>query len=166
MFGSPMTLKPSVAALVVLGCASSSPRPPPPESATPEKPAAVAPPAPVYGTFGFDTSGMDARVAPGDNFYQYANGKWQERTQIPPDRINYTMFAVLAEEAQKRSRGILEEAAHQDAPADSDARKLGDYFATFMDEAAIEAKGLSPLKPELERIASLKSVRDLSAALG
>jgi putative endopeptidase len=121
---------------------------------------------PKYGTFGFDTAGMDRSVAPGDDFFDYANGGWVKATGIPADRGSYNTFSVLTEVAAERTRAIVEDAAKSGAPAGSDARKIGDYYASFMDEAAIEAAGLKPLRPELDRIAAIKSRADLSRELG
>ncbi|OJT24377.1 peptidase M13 [Archangium sp. Cb G35] len=125
---------------------------------------AAAPPA--HGSFGVDTAGMNTAVAPGDNFYRYVNGTWIEKTEIPADRSSYGMFTKLAEEASRRTRSLIEEAASTNAPAGSEVRKLGDLFASFMDEAGIEAKGLAPLQPELERIAAITTRKELSTALG
>ncbi len=136
-----------------------------PAPATPT--AAPAPAArPTYGGFGVDTAGMDPSVAPGDSFYRFVNGTWVDKTEIPADRSSYGMFTKLAEEASKRTRALIEEAAGANAPEGSEVRKLGDIFASYMDEAAIEAKGVAPLKPELDRIAAINTRKELSAALG
>src|SRR6187402_1958687 len=63
--------------------------------------------APTYGTFGFDTAGMDKSVKPGDNFYNYASGTWQKTTVIPQDRSSYGMFHKLQDLSLERTRGIL-----------------------------------------------------------
>nr|WP_224243525.1 M13 family metallopeptidase [Hyalangium gracile] len=152
-------------------CASSAPvektAAPPPQVQASASPAASAnAPKPTYGTFGVDTAGMDLSVPAGDSFYRYVNGTWIAKTEIPADRSAYGLAVKLAEQASQRTREIIEEAARADAPAGSELRKLGDLFASFMDEAAIEAKGLSPLEPELRRIASIANRKELSAALG
>lgn len=121
---------------------------------------------PQVGSFGFDVSGMDRTVAPGDDFFRYAVGQWVDRTEIPADRSNITSFAVIAETAAARTRAIIEETARSNAPAGSEARKIGDYFSTFMDEARIEALGAEPLKPELAEISAIKTRSDLSRLLG
>jgi putative endopeptidase len=110
---------------------------------------------PRYGTYGFDTDGMDRTVAPGDNFYQHANGTWARTTPIPADRSNYGMFSVLEEVSQERTRTLIEEQAQ-----DSGSR-IGAAYQSFMDEAAIEAAGLTPFHPWLGRIAALESRSDL-----
>jgi len=118
------------------------------------------------GTFGFDVSGMDTTVAPGDDFFRYGVGGWVDRTEIPADRSNMTSFGVIQEVAAARTRAIIEESAKAAAPEGSEARKIGDYFASFMDEARIEQLGATPLKPELDAIAAIKTRADLSRALG
>lgn len=127
---------------------------------------AAARPAPKYGSFGFDTSGMDKSVLPGEDFFAYANGEWARRTEIPADRGSLNGFSVLTELAAERTRGIIEGAATGRVVPGSDAARIGDYYASFMDEAAIEAKGAAPLKPELARIAAIRTRADLSRELG
>ncbi|WP_257456075.1 M13 family metallopeptidase [Archangium lipolyticum] len=159
------------ASALFAACATSAPMdkaagpapvtPPPAATATP-----ASSPKPTYGSFGVDTAGMDPSVAPGDSFYRFVNGKWLEKTEIPADRPSYGMFTKLAEEASLRTRALIEEAASANAPEGSEVRKMGDAFASFMDEAAIEARGVSPLQPELGRIAAITTRRELAAALG
>ncbi len=149
----------SVAALLS-GCATASP-PPPANVAE-----AASAPAPQYPPFGYDLSAMDRSVAPGEDFFSYANGAWVKATEIPADRSNLTSFAVIAETAAKRTQAIIEAAASSPAPEGSEARKIGDFYASFMDEAGIEQKGAAPLKPELERIGAIASRSDLSRELG
>ncbi|HEX8234281.1 MAG TPA: M13 family metallopeptidase [Caulobacteraceae bacterium] len=129
--------------------------------------AQAAPPAskPAYGTFGFDTAGMDRSAQPGDDFFAYANGGWVKRTEIPADRSSYNSFTVLVEAANRRTREIIEGAA-SDRSAAGDARKVGDYYASFIDEAAVERRGLEPVRTELAVIAAVKDRRRLSAELG
>jgi putative endopeptidase len=130
------------------------------------KPAAQAASSkPVLGSFGFDTAGMDKTVAAGDDFYAYANGGWMKATEIPADRSSFGAFSVLAQQAQKDTRDIVENAA-KDANASGDAKKIGDYYTAFMDEAGIEARGLAPVKPELDAIAGIADAKALATALG
>jgi putative endopeptidase len=157
------------ASALMTSCAASTPveKTPPPTPA--ETPAAAAPapapaPKPTYGSFGFDADGMDRSIQPGDDFYRHANGTWLDKTEIPADRSSYGMFTTLAEQADRRTRELIE--AQTQAPEGSEARKIGDYYATFLDEATIEAKGLAPLKPELDRIAALANKKALSTELG
>ncbi|HEY9233408.1 MAG TPA: M13 family metallopeptidase [Phenylobacterium sp.] len=144
------------APLLLSACATAAPS------------AEIAAPAgkPKFGTFGFDVAGMDRTVAPGDDFYAFANGGWMRATEIPADRGSFATFTALAELAAERTRAIIEDAASSDAPQGSNARKIGDYYASFMDEAAIEAAGAAPLKPELDEIAAIRTRADLSRELG
>ncbi|HEX7725225.1 MAG TPA: M13 family metallopeptidase N-terminal domain-containing protein, partial [Rhizomicrobium sp.] len=121
---------------------------------------AIAAPA----VHGIDTAAMDTSVKPGDDFYTYANGNWMKTAQIPPDLSGWGSFVTLAREVQLRNRGLMEEAGR--APEGSEARKVGDYYASFMDEAAIEKAGLAPLKDELDRIAAIKDAKDLATEIG
>src|SRR3954469_3582797 len=122
----------------------------------------AAPPAahssPQIGTFGFDAAGMDRSVAPGDNFYQFANGTWAKNTPIPPDKATYGMFTVLDDLSRSRTREILEEAKN------NPNSKIGNAYASFLDTATIESKGMAPIQPWLNRIRGLQS-KDGYAAL-
>ena len=89
-----------------------------------------------------------------------------DRTEIPADRSSLGSFVVIAEKTSARIRGIIEDSAKTPAAEGSEARKIGDYFASFMDEARIEQLGAAPLKPELDRIAAIKTRKELSAVLG
>jgi putative endopeptidase len=122
------------------------------QSAVPAVPAAK----PQYGTFGFDTAGMDKSVVPGDNFYRYANGTWAKNTPIPPDKSNYGSFNILDDLSRERTRGIIE------AQVKDPNSKMGNAYATFLDTAAIESKGLTPLKPWLGEISAVNSRAQLA----
>jgi putative endopeptidase len=100
---------------------------------------------PQLGTWGYDSAGMDRAVNPGDNFFDYANGTWYRTTEIPADKPVWGGFVELDELSTQRTRTIIEDAARANAPAGSVQRKVGDFYASFMDEAAIEAKGVAPL---------------------
>ncbi|MBO9577085.1 MAG: M13 family peptidase, partial [Sphingobium sp.] len=113
--------------------------------------AATAPGKPAYGSYGFDTSGMDKSVAPGDNFYQYANGTWAKNTPIPADKSNYGMFTVLDDLSKSRTKDILDQ-----AKGDPNS-KIGNAYAAYLDLKTVEAKGLSPIKPWLAEIKAVKT---------
>ena len=134
---------------------------PPPEVAAPIMPAEVPAPAPApkptYGTFGFDTAGMDASVLPGDNFYKYANGIWASTTAIPADKSNYGMFTVLDDLSKTRTRTIIEESTKDPSS------KIGNAYNAFLDTAAIDAKGLAPFKPWLDQVHGLSSRAGLAS---
>ncbi len=126
-------------------------------------PASLA--SPKYGTWGFDLSGMDASVKPGDDFFKFANGKWLERTEIPADRTNYGNFAMLRELSEARVRAILDEAAAGKL-TDPDAAKIGAAYAAYMDEALAETLDAKPLAPELAQIRKVKTRDEFTALMG
>jgi putative endopeptidase len=114
-------------------------------------------PRPQLGTYGFDTAGMDRTIAPGDDFYGHANGAWARSTTIPADKSNYGAFNVLADLSQARTREILEA-----AKADP-ASKIGTSYSTYLDTAAIDAKGLAPIQPWLNQIKAVNTKQGLTA---
>lgn len=138
-----------LAAALLVGTGCSTSQPVETAAAAPEPapaPPAVAAPRPQIGAFGFDLAGMDRSVRPGDDFYAFANGAWAKSTVIPADKSNYGMFTALADLSQQRTREILET-----AKADPNS-KIGRAYAAFLDEAAVEAKGMAPIQPWLARI--------------
>jgi endothelin-converting enzyme/putative endopeptidase len=122
--------------------------------------------APKQETHGIVVANLDASVKPGDDFNQYANGGWIKRTEIPPDRASVGVFTSLADLSNKRTVGLIEEAAKANAPAGSNTRKIADLYNSFMDETAVETRGLAPLRPHLETIAAIRDKRELARALG
>ncbi|MEO5494305.1 MAG: M13 family metallopeptidase [Sphingomonas sp.] len=108
--------------------------------------AAVAKAKPAFGTFGFGETGMDKSIAPGDDFYEFANGAWSKRTTIPADKSNFGEFEKLQDLSDQRTHGLLDAAA-----ADPNS-KIGRAYTTYLDTSAIEAKGVAPIKPWLARI--------------
>jgi putative endopeptidase len=117
-------------------------------------------------THGIAVDNMDPSVKPGDDFYDYANGNWIKRTEIPPDRSRIGVFTGLDDLSNKRTVGLIEETVKANAPAGSNTRKIADLYTSFMDEATIETKGLAPLRPRLDAIAAIRDKRELSRALG
>ena len=115
---------------------------------------------------GIDLVGMDKSVAPGDDFNAYANGGWIKATAIPADKSSYGSGAILADETRKRLQSLLEESAKAGSAPNEDSRKIGDYYSSFMDEAAIESKGIAPLKPQLDAIAAIADRHALARVLG
>ena len=113
-----------------------------------------------------DVGGMDRAVAPGNDFFGYANGGWLKKTAIPADRASYGTGAIVSERTEKRTVELIQGAATSPGAAGADQRKIGDYYASFMNEDAIEAKGLAPLGSTLERIAAIKDAKGLASFLG
>ena len=115
---------------------------------------------------GIDVAGMDRSVAPGDDFNAYTNGGWIKATPIPADKASYGIFAVLADETRKRLLTLIQESANAGSSASEDRRKVGEYYASFMDEAGIEQKGIAPLEPQLDAVAAIADRHALARALG
>ena len=101
---------------------------------------------PKIGTFGFDVAGMDRSIKPGDDFAGFAGGAWAETTEIPADRATWSMFSMLQDVSNEQTRTILDEAAA------TPGSKIGDFYATYIDEATANAKGMDPIKPWLAQI--------------
>jgi putative endopeptidase len=116
---------------------------------------------------GPDLAGMDVKVAPGDDFFAYANGAWIKATEIPADRSSYGNGAILTELTAQRVNELLKGAAAAKAPrAGSEPQQIADFYDSFMDEAAIESKGLKVMEPAFKRIDGIFSRNELAAALG
>jgi putative endopeptidase len=131
---------------------------------------AVAPAAPAahaaIGEFGLDLSAGNPHVKPGDDFFAYANGGWYDAFSIPPDKAGYGPFNALDDLSKQRVRAIIEHAAAAHASAGSPEQQIGDYFAAYMDQAAIEANGLAPAQPDLQRIAAAGTRADIARLFG
>jgi predicted metalloendopeptidase len=122
--------------------------------------AAAPPPA------GDALAGMDRAVQPGVDFNEYANGGWLKSTEIPPDRSSSSVARELAELTDGRTADLIRQTAASTPPAGSNERKVADYYASFMDEAGIEARGLTVLKPKLDLIAAISDRVKLARYLG
>jgi len=124
-----------------------------PASATGGKPSVVP--------WGVDLSAMDSSVKPGDDFFDYVNGAWARRTEIAPDRTFVGIDSVLNDQIDKDVRAIVEDTARNPAGYGRIGQQVGDFYGSWMDEAAIAAKGAAPLRPYLDRIAAVKDKGDL-----
>jgi predicted metalloendopeptidase len=111
-----------------------------------------------------DLKNFDLSAKPQDDFYQYANGGWIKANPVPPAYSSWGAGRVLAEKNRDALHAILDRVAQAEKPTAIE-KLVGDFFASGMDEAAIDAAGLTPLQPEFDRIAALKSPADLPAAL-
>jgi endothelin-converting enzyme/putative endopeptidase len=117
-------------------------------------------------THGISVDNIDRSVKPGDDFYHYANGAWIKRTEIPPDRVGMDVWTKLSDVGNKRMADLIAEIAKSTPAAGFPTRKVADLYNSYMDEATIEAKGLTPLRPHLDAIAAIKDKRELAQALG
>ena len=137
--------------LLAAGCGATEP----PTPATPE-----------LGSFGVDLSARDDTVAPGEDFFQYASGTWLATTAIPDDRSRWGAFDALREQTNEQVRVIIEELATEGGALGSPEQQVGDYYASWMDTAAVNERGITPLLSDLERIAAVSDLAGLTRELG
>jgi len=114
----------------------------------------------------FDLTAIDKSVDPCQDFYHYACGTWLKNNPIPPDQSSWGRFNELRERNQTILRGILEKQSVDNSSRDAVNQKIGDYYYSCMDEAAIEAKGTAPVKPYIDQIDSIKDKSELPTVLG
>ncbi|HXU15793.1 MAG TPA: M13 family metallopeptidase [Terriglobales bacterium] len=114
---------------------------------------------------GFSIDNIDKSVDPCVDFYQYACGNWLKTKEIPGDRPEWDSFSEVEEQNLAVLRDILENAEKGGAGRDAIGQKIGDYYGACMDESAVEAKGISPIKPELDRVAAAKDKQSLIDAI-
>ncbi|HEV6965426.1 M13 family metallopeptidase [Roseateles sp.] len=112
-----------------------------------------------------DPTVMDRSVDPCEDLYRFACGGWSASNPIPADQSRWSVYAKMANENQRYLWGVLDKLAHQPEGRSANQARLGDYFAACMDEGAVQAAGIKPLQPWLERIAGLKDKRALPALL-
>jgi putative endopeptidase len=121
---------------------------------------------PQLGSFGVETVYMDKNVKPGDDFFRYANGDWLKTTNIPDDQAQWGSFQQLRELSEIRTRTLLEAAVAAKAADGTNQRKIADLYTSFMDEAAIEAAGITPLAADLAAVSAVQNRDQLIALLG
>src|SRR5260370_39422040 len=117
------------------------------------------------GLSGLNPAFIDKSVDPCQDFYQFACGKFSNLHPIPPDRSSFGSMSMLADENERILHSILDKAAAGGPGRAANAQKIGDYYASCLDTAAIDRKGLKPLQPELDRIAALKNKATLTPPL-
>ena len=115
---------------------------------------------------GVNPAHLDRSVAPSQDFFQFSNGGWVKANPIPGDQSAWGAFNELREANRRTLRDLMEEAAKTQAPKGSALQKVGDFYASGMDEAAIEKAGLKPLQPMLARIAAIRDTRALAREIG
>jgi putative endopeptidase len=127
----------------------------------------VAPAAFAGPVSGIDMTGVDPAVRAQDDLFRHINGQWLARTEIPADRSNYGSFTQLADQAELDIRKIIEDAAADPKrKKGSEAQKVGDLYAAFMDEAKIEALGRKPIEKDLKAIDKVKDMKGFTKTLG
>jgi len=129
--------------------------------------AADSPEKPQYGTWGFDLDGADTSTKAGDDFFRYANGKWIDKTQIPPDKPAYSLRLAMTDLTDKRLHEMMETfgAKPADRPTSLE-EKVGAFYHSFMDEARVESLAERAIGPELTEIKSAKSRDELATLMG
>lgn len=153
----------TLSCFALFACASGTPAQPAPATA-------AAPPAPEtqqvsLAEVGLDASKLDRSAKPCDDFYRFACGAWLDRTAIPPDQPQYGTFNIIHDRNEALLHDILEHAAKEPG-ADPVLQKLGDYYGSCMDEAAVENAGVTALTPLMAAIASVKDGASLWRVLG
>src|ERR1035437_6473862 len=123
----------------------------------PAEPEAAKPPADVR----FSVDMLDKNIDPCSDFYAYACGKWLARNPIPADRSSWGRFNELQQRGEYIVRDILEKASVDRSGRSANEQKIGDYYASCMDEAAVEKAGTKPLDPDFDSIAAIKSKEEL-----
>ena len=162
MTASPLRRAPLALALfcavstLLAGCAPDAA--PPAAQATAE--------APKAATSGIDLAGIDKAVKPGDDFDEYANGAWKRATEIPADRASLSTGFYVFEKAEKRLSDLVQGLEKANPEAGTNERKIADFYAAYMDEAGIEARGIAPLQPKLDAVNAISDGASLSRYLG
>ncbi len=126
--------------------------------------ATTAPPT-RYGAWGVDLAGMDPTIKPGDDWFDYVNGAWVKKTQIPADRSSYGAFAVLRDLSEARLRKLVEGYKTGDT-LNPDRAKIATLYGSFMDEAAIERADSAPLTRRLLAVRAAKTKSDVAVLMG
>jgi putative endopeptidase len=120
----------------------------------------------AIGAFGLDLSAGNSAVKPGDDFFAYASGKWYDHFEIPADKTSYGAFNQLDDLSKQRVREIIEQAAASHPAEGTAAQKIGDYYAAYMDQSAIETNGLTPVEGDLKRISSAATPAQIATLFG
>ena len=122
--------------------------------------------SPSYPPWGVDLKARDFTTSPGDDFHQYANGKWLSENPVPAERTSWGVSALIRERAEDRVREVISELSQDESVADGPEQKVGDYFTSWMDTKTLDQLGLSPLSEDLERINLISSIDDLADEFG
>jgi endothelin-converting enzyme len=155
-----LTIKYLITSAVLISLAACSGQPSGPVTGEKDKVS-----EPVKLVSGVHISAMDKSVRPQDDFYQYANGGWLNTTEIPDIYSGYSIYTEVYEEAELTLREIIENSAQASSAKGSEAQKVGDLFAAWMDQANIESKGLNPIKKHLDALAAISDKQQLMTVL-
>jgi putative endopeptidase len=131
------------------------------KSATPNAPQAAK------GTeSGIELAAIDKSVSPGDDFNKYANGAWEKTAEIPADKSNVSVFSIINDRAQERKAELIDGIVKSNPAAGSDDARIANFYKAYMDTGAIEKRGLTPIKPDLDRIQAIADKGALAEAIG
>ncbi len=152
-------------AVLLAGCSPDAKAP----AEAPSDAAAVAAPdskvSAAIGPWGFDIAGMNTAVKPGEDFFEYANGRWLTSNEIPADLTSWNSFSKLTLAAEDQIHAIVD-GLPADAPAGSNEQKVRDFYRAYLDEEGIERAGMAPAKAGLEAIEAAKTHADIAALMG
>jgi putative endopeptidase len=124
-------------------------------------------PSPRFGEWGFDISGENAAIKPGDDFFEFANGGWLARTPIPADKLGMSVDVLIENRTEEQLHSIMEEAAqHADHEPNDLQGKVGAFYRAFMDEDRIEALGSTPIDSSLAAIRAATTDEQIGALMG
>tara|TARA_R110000868_G_scaffold5138_5_gene31782 strand:+ start:6903 stop:8978 length:2076 start_codon:yes stop_codon:yes gene_type:complete len=127
---------------------------------------AVQAATPALGAWGIETQNISETVAPGDDFFRYVNERWLDTTEIPTGFSNFGSFSELALSAEERIDTIIADVSASDSPAGSVEQQVGDLYASYMNVDHLNALGLTPAQPGLDRIAAAQSHDDVIDLFG
>ena len=145
--------------LVLLSACSAAEKTAPAETAP--KPTKVA-----IGSFGIDTAQMDTSVKPGDDFFKYVNGKWLATFKIPEDKASHGAFTALVDKSEDDIHSLLDGLGKAPPAAGSVQKKVVDFYNSWMNESAIEARGVEPLKTDIDAINAARTKADIVKLMG
>jgi putative endopeptidase len=136
-------------------------------AAPPQGPVVAPPAGAASGAVvpGLDVAGFSRTVGPQQDLFEAVNGEWLKTTQIPADKADYGTFIQLRDRSDERVRGLVEAVA-ADKEASGNAKKIGDYYRSYIDEAAIDKAGLEPVKPWFAQIDAVKDKNELAVLMG
>jgi len=129
-------------------------------------PTAICAAGPAFGTYGIDPAAHDVAVKPGDDFNRYANGHWLATQKLPADRSRWGTFDELRLQSVQDVRSVIEAAAASHPAAGSNAQKIADFYQAYLDNGAIERRGLTAAAPGLKAIAEAKTHAQIAALIG
>ena len=115
---------------------------------------------------GIELAAIDKSVSPGDDFNKYANGAWEKTAEIPADKSNVSVFSIINDRAQERKAELIDGIVRSNPAAGSDDARIANFYKAYMDTGAIEKRGLTPIKPDLDRIQAIADKGALAEAIG